>query len=84
MVLIKSRIRNLSTIRNTFCQLRSFGYIKKRLDFFFHSNSLQESLKKTDILVAFSTNHSVIVRILNMYVIRENSENYIRKKLTML
>ena len=49
------RIRNPSTKRYTFCQQRSSGYIRRRLDYFFISNVLQESVKNPDVLAGFST-----------------------------
>ena len=60
MVFIKSRKRNPNTKRNTFCQPHSSSYIKRTVQIFFISNSFQESVKKTDVLVAFFTNHSAI------------------------
>ena len=54
------RIRNPKRKRFTFRQHHSTGFIQRRLDYFFISNSLQESIKTTDTLAAFSTNHSPI------------------------
>ena len=55
------RIRHPKTKRFTFRQNHSSGFIQRRLDFFFISNSLQEMTKYTDILAAFSTDHSPIL-----------------------
>ena len=54
------RIRNPKRRRFTFRQHHSTGFIQRRLDYFFISNSLQESTKTTDTLAAFSTDHSLI------------------------
>ena len=53
-------IRNLKKRRFTFRQNHFSGYIKRRLDYFFVSNSLQEAIKSVDILASFSTDHSPI------------------------
>ena len=55
------RIRNPNTKRYTFRQQHSSGYIQRRLDYFFISNVLQESVKNPDVLAAFSTDHSPII-----------------------
>ena len=47
--------------RFTFRQNHSSGFIQRRLDYFFISNSLQEMTKYTDILAAFSTDHALIL-----------------------
>ena len=54
------RIRNLKKKQFTFRQNHFSGYIQRRLDYFFVSNSLQEAIKNVDILAAFSTDHSPI------------------------
>ena len=54
------RIRNPKRRQFTFRQHHSTGFIQRRLDYFFMSNSLQESTKTTDTLAAFSTDHSLI------------------------
>ena len=46
--------------QKTFRQHHSTGFIQRHLDYFFISNSLQESIKTTNILGAFSTDHSPI------------------------
>ena len=53
-------IRNPKSKRSTFRQHHSTGFIQRRLDCFFISNSLQKSFKTTDTLAAFSTDHSPI------------------------
>ena len=55
------RIRNLKKRQFTFRQNHFFGYIQRRLDYFFVSNSLQEAIKSVDILASFSTDHSPIL-----------------------
>ena len=55
------RIRHPKTKKFTFRQNHSSGLIQRRLDYFFISNSLQEMTKYTDILAAFSTDHSPIL-----------------------
>ena len=52
------RIRNPKIKRFTFRQQHTSGFIKKRLAYFFVSNLLQESINKTEVLAAFSTDHS--------------------------
>ena len=37
------------------------GFIQRRLTYFFVSNLLQESVNKTDVLAAFSTDHSPLL-----------------------
>ena len=55
------RIRNPQTKRFTFRQQHKLEFIKRRLDYFFVSNILQESVNKTDVLAGFSTNHSPLL-----------------------
>ena len=54
------RIRNPLCKRFTFRKNHFSGFLQRRLDFFFISNSLQESIKKTDILPSFCSDHSPI------------------------
>ena len=54
------RIRNSNTKHYTFREQHSCGYIQKRLDYFFISNVLQESVKNFDVLAAFLTDHSIM------------------------
>ena len=44
--------------RYTFHQNQVFGFIQKRLDYFFVSNTLQDFVKKTNVFASFSTDHS--------------------------
>ena len=55
------RIRNPKIKRFTFRQQHISGFIQRRLDYFFLSNLLQESVNKTDILAIFSTYHSPLL-----------------------
>ena len=55
------RVRNPKNQRFTFRQNHKSGFLHRRLDYFFVSNSLQDSLDKTDILAAFSSDHSPIL-----------------------
>ena len=55
------RIRNPKIKRFTFRQQHISGFTQRRLDYFFLSNLLQESVNKTDILAAFSTDHSPLL-----------------------
>ena len=54
------RVRNQNKRRYTFHQSHQAGYLQRRLDYFFVSNSLQENICETDIQVAFCTDHSPI------------------------
>ena len=54
------RIQNPTEKRFTFHQNHISGYIQRRLDYFFVSNKLQESIKSTDILASPSADHSPI------------------------
>ena len=49
-----SRIQNSTEKRFTFCQNHITGYIQQRLDYFFVSNMLQESVRNTDTCVSFN------------------------------
>ena len=51
------RIRNPKRQNVTFRQNHSTGFIERRLDYIFISNSLQEFANCTDILPAVSTNY---------------------------
>ena len=53
------RIRIPKRKQFTFRQHHSTGFIQRRLDCFFISNFLQESIKTADTLAAFSTDHSL-------------------------
>ena len=54
------RIRNPKTKRYTFRQKHVSGLIQRRLDYFYISNSMQVSVKNTDVLASLLTNHSPI------------------------
>ena len=54
------KIRNPKRKRFTFRQHHSTVFIQRRLDYFFISNTLQESIKTADTLAAFSTDHSPV------------------------
>ena len=54
------RIRNPIEKHFTFRQNHISGDIQRRLDYFFVSNKLQESIKNTHILASLSTDHSPI------------------------
>ena len=51
------RIRNPKRKRFTFSKHHSTGFIQRFLDYFFIPSSLQESIKTTDTLAAFSMDH---------------------------
>ena len=52
------RARNQNKRRYTFRQNHQAGYLQRRLDYFFVSNSLQGTICETDIQVAFCTDLS--------------------------
>ena len=54
------RVRNPHKKLFTFRQKHFTGIIQRRLDYIFVSNSLQESVKKTEILKALSSHHSPV------------------------
>ena len=60
------RIRNPKIKRFTFRQQRISIFIRRRLDYFFVSNLRQESVKKMDVLAAFSTDHSPLLFSLDL------------------
>ena len=55
------RLRNCKTKRYTFRQKYVSGLIQRRLDCFYISNSMQISVKNTDVLASLSTDHSPII-----------------------
>ena len=55
------RIRNPFSKRYTFRKNHFSGYIQRRLDYIFVSNTLQESLQQTSILPSFCSDHSPIL-----------------------
>ena len=52
------RVRNPKKKPYTFRQQNVTGFIQRSLDYFLVSNNLQESINKTDIFTALSTDHS--------------------------
>ena len=61
------RIRNTKKRCYTFRQNNVIGLIQRRLDHIFVSSSLQEYAKTTDILNAFSTDHSPVFCSFSLY-----------------
>ena len=70
------RIRNTNTKRYTFRQQHCSDYIQRRLNYFFISHVLPESVKNPDVLAVFSTDHSPI-----MFSLFSKSEGTKRKGL---
>ena len=68
------RIRNPKIKRFTFRQQHISGFIQRRLDYFFVFNLLQESVNKTEVLTAFSTDHSPLLFSLDLHK-DENRKN---------
>ena len=60
------RIRNPKIKRFTFRQQHISGIIQRRLDYFFIFNLLQVSVNKTEVLAAFSTDHSPLLFSLDL------------------
>ena len=60
------RIRNPKIKRFTFQKQHISGFVQRRLDYFFVSNLLQESVNKTDVLAAFSIDHSPLLFSLDL------------------
>ena len=60
------RMRNPKIKRFTFWQQRILGFIQRRLDYVFISNLLQESVNKTEVLAAFSTDDSPLLISLDL------------------
>ena len=60
------RMRNPNMKRFTFQQQHILSFIQRRLDYFFVSNRLQESVNKTDVLAAFSTDLSPLLFSLDL------------------
>ena len=54
------RIRNPKIKRYTFRQKHLSGLIQRRLDYFYISNSMQVSVKTTEVLASLLTDHSPI------------------------
>ena len=55
------RIRNPLKKRYTFRQRHYSGFLQRRLDYFFVSNALQQSIAKSEIANALFTDHSPII-----------------------
>ena len=53
-------IRNSQKKRYKFHQNQVSGFIQRRLDCFFVSNTLQDFVKKADVFAFFSTDHSPV------------------------
>ena len=53
------RIRNPIAKQYTFRRQHYFGFIQRRLDYAFASKNLQETVKDTEILNAFSSDRSL-------------------------
>ena len=54
------RVRNTKSKRFTFAQKNFSGFIQRRLDSMFISNTLQECIAMTEILTSISTDHSPV------------------------
>ena len=55
------RVRKLKSTRFKFRQNQVNGFIQRRLDSFFVSNILQESITKTDVVAFLSSDHYPIL-----------------------
>ena len=60
------RIRNPKIKHFTFRQQQISEFIQRRLDYFFAANLLQEFVNKTDVLTAFTTDHSSLLFSLDL------------------
>ena len=60
------RIRNPKIKHFTFRQQQISEFIQRRLDYFFVANLLQEFVNKTDVLTAFTTDHSSLLFSLDL------------------
>ena len=78
------RIRNLKTKRFTFRQKHFSGLIQRRLDYFFISNILQESVRHTDILASLSSDHSPILVSLMKSVIPSRGRGLLKLNCSLL
>ena len=59
------RVRNKKSRLCTFTQQHSSGFIQRRLDYIFISNTLQELVTTTEILTPISTDHSLVIFFLS-------------------
>ena len=55
------RIRNPKAKQYTFRQKRLSGFLQRRLDYFFISNTIQKFILDTDIIPIISSDHSPIL-----------------------
>ena len=55
------RVRNMKSKQFTFTQQHSSGFIQRRLDYIFISNTLQELVTATEILTPISTDRSPVI-----------------------
>ena len=55
------RVRTMKSRQFTFTQQHSSGFIQRRLDYIFISNTLQELVTTTEILTPISTDHSPVI-----------------------
>ena len=55
------RLRNPNAKQFTFRQRHASGFLQRRLDYFFISNSLQDLITHADVFVALSTNHFLVI-----------------------
>ena len=55
------RIRNTREKCFTFWQKHRSGFLQRRLDYFFSSNTLQDSIKDTEILPVLPSDHSPVL-----------------------
>ena len=55
------RVRNKKSRQCTFTQQHSSGFIQRRLDYVFISNTLQELVTTTEILAPISTDHCPVI-----------------------
>ena len=55
------RIRNKKSRQCTFTEQHSSGFIQRRLDYIFISNTLQKLVTTTEILASISTDHCSVI-----------------------
>ena len=55
------RIRNKKSSQCTFTEQHSSGFIQRRLDYIFISNTLQQLVTRTEILASISTDHCSVI-----------------------
>ena len=59
------RVRNMKSRQFTFTQQHSSGFIQRRLDYIFISNTLQKLVTTTETLTPISTDHSPVTFFLS-------------------